>query len=94
MNVQAPGVNTAGAAESIRAALKPFGNVPFVLRVRAAQGSTTLRQALALDVGSLLPLESTPRDMVDLVCGDVLIARGEIISIDGRLLLRVTEVVA
>jgi flagellar motor switch/type III secretory pathway protein FliN len=76
------------------AALEMMGEVRFRLRVMAGRGVATVGRVLALENGALLPLESTPRDKVELVCGDVLVARGEIVSSSGALRFRVTEVVA
>jgi len=80
--------------EPREAAIELLGAVPFQLRVRAGSGEVTVDKALKVKVGATIQLETTPRDPVDLVCGEVVVARGEIISNNGALSFRVTEVLA
>ena len=87
------GQETTVFSDTLRSALKPFGRVPFALTVRAAGGVVSVSKVISLAPDTLLPLSSTPRDAVELICCDVVIARGEIVSVQGALTFRVTEVV-
>lgn len=80
--------------EHREAALELMGAVQFELRVRAGTGEVTVDKALKVKVGATIQLETTTRDPVDLICGEVVVARGEIISNNGALQFRVTEVLA
>lgn len=51
-----------------------------------------LREVLELGPGDVLPLDRHVREPVDLVVGDRIVARGEVVLIDGNFGLHVTEV--
>ena len=66
------------------------------LRVRVELGRTRmpLGAALGLSSGSLVELDRTMQEPVDILVNDVPIARGQILVVDGRFCIRVTEVVS
>ncbi len=68
-------------------------DVPLAVTLRFGQRHLTLREVLALNSGSLVELDRQVEEPVDLVLGDRLIARGEVVIVDGNYGLRVTEVV-
>ncbi len=94
-------------AESIKAEGSPHTNhgdgrapkiervldVPLAVTLRFGQRHLKLREVLALDTGSLVELDRQVDEPVDLVLGDRLIARGEVVVVDGNYGLRVTEVI-
>ncbi len=51
-----------------------------------------LREVLELGPGDVLPLDRHVREPVDLVVGDRIVARGEVVLVDGNFGLHVTEV--
>ena len=53
-----------------------------------------LGEVLDLGPGDVVQLDRTVRDPVDLVVGDKIVARGEVVLVNGNLGLRVTEVAA
>ena len=67
-------------------------DVPLAVTLRFGQRQLTLREVLALGTGSLVELDRQVEEPVDLVLGDRLIARGEVVIVDGNYGLRVTEV--
>lgn len=67
-------------------------DVPLAVTLRFGQRQLTLREVLALSTGSLVELDRQVEEPVDLVLGDRLIARGEVVIVDGNYGLRVTEV--
>lgn len=67
-------------------------DVPLAVSLRFGQRHLTLREVLELNTGSLLELDRQVEEPVDLVLGDRVIARGEVMIIDGNYGMRVTEV--
>lgn len=51
-----------------------------------------LKDVLALSLGDVLGLNRQVNDPVDLVVGDRIVARGEVVIVDGNFALLVTEV--
>ena len=66
------------------------------LRVSVEVGSTsmTLAELLAIDEGSVIELDRAATDLLDIYANGTLIAKGEIVSVDGRYGIHVAEVVA
>ena len=66
------------------------------LRVSVEVGSTsmTLAELLSIDEGSVIELDRAATDMLDIYANRTLIAKGEIVSVDGRYGIQVAEVVA
>lgn len=77
-------------------AANPFTRVPIVIRVTVGHARPTVRDLLALAPDSVLALDKTIDDPVDLYVGDRLIARGQLEELDGdqagQLAVRLTEV--
>ncbi len=53
-----------------------------------------LREVLALGPGDVVELDRQVGEPVDLVVGDRIVARGEVVVVKGNFALRITEVVA
>lgn len=68
-------------------------DVPLAVTLRFGQRHLTLREVLALTTGSLVELDRQVEEPVELVLGDRLIARGEVVVVDGNYGLRVIEVI-
>lgn len=66
------------------------------LRVSVEVGSTsmTLADLLALSEGSVIELDRAATDLLDIYANGTLIAKGEIVSVDGRYGIQVAEIVA
>ena len=66
------------------------------LRVSVEVGSTsmTLAELLAIDEGSVIELDRAATDLLDIYANGTLIAKGEIVRVDGRYGIQVAEVVA
>ena len=67
-------------------------DVPLAVTLRFGQRQMTLREVLELNTGSLVELDRQVEDPVDLMLGERVIARGEVVIIDGNYGIRVTEV--
>ncbi|HXY03055.1 MAG TPA: FliM/FliN family flagellar motor switch protein [Terriglobales bacterium] len=63
------------------------------LTLRFGQRVLTLREILDLTSGSVIELDRQVQEPADLLLGDKLIARGEVVIVDGNYGIRITEVV-
>ena len=74
----------------------PFKQVHIEIRVCVGSARPTVAELLSLEQNSVLQLDSTISDPVEIYAGDRLIARGELEELDGpdagRLAVRLTEV--
>ncbi|MCV6596801.1 MAG: FliM/FliN family flagellar motor switch protein [Mangrovicoccus sp.] len=85
------GANTvAGLANS------PFKQVHVEIKICVGRARPTVAELLSLDNDSVLSLDSSINDPVDIYAGEKLIARGELEELDGedagRLAVRLTEI--
>jgi flagellar motor switch protein FliN len=86
-------------AEIPTSAVRPDQNLDLLsgvtIRVSVEVGSTAMRLADLLNVaeGSVIELDRDANDLLDLFANGTLIARGEIVSVEGRYGIRVVEVV-
>ena len=68
-------------------------NVPLSVTLRFGQRRMSLREILQLTSGSVVELDRRAEDAVDLLLDERLIARGQVVVVDGCYGLRVSEVV-
>ena len=73
-------------------ALGKLFDLELPLRVRFGQTRLALERVLQLQVGSVLELEGSAEDPVDLLVNGNLVARGEVVAIDGYYGVRILEV--
>ena len=52
-----------------------------------------LKKLLELSAGSLVELDRSPSDLVDVIVKDIVIARGELVAVDGNYGVRIREVI-
>ena len=69
-------------------------NVQLDATLRFGQRQLTLRELGALRFGSVVELDKTVQEPAELLVGDKVVARGEVVVVDGNYGLRVTDVVA
>ncbi|MGA9504905.1 MAG: FliM/FliN family flagellar motor switch protein, partial [Terriglobales bacterium] len=62
------------------------------LTLRFGQRVLPLREVLDLNAGAIVELDREVREPADLLLGDKVIARGEVVLVDGNYGLRITEV--
>jgi len=85
---------------SLDAAPRPDRNVALLagvsVRVSVEVGSAAMRLAdlLNLAEGSVVELDRQANDLLDIMANGTLIAKGEIVTVDGRYGVRVVDVVA
>ena len=79
-----------------KSAGKPFVKLPIEVRVSVGRARPTIEELLALAPESLLQLDRSVSDPVELYVGDKLIARGQLEELGdasgGQLAVRLTEV--
>jgi len=68
-------------------------DVPLAVTLRFGQRQMRLREVLELNTGTLVELDRQVEEPVDLMLGERVIARGEVVIVDGNYGLRVTEIV-
>lgn len=74
-------------------ALERASNIPVEVRVVIGDKQTTLAELLQLKKGGLMELDKGLDASVDLMVQDKVVARGELVEVDGRLGVRITRVV-
>jgi flagellar motor switch protein FliN/FliY len=86
----------AAAPKARSAERSSFGqllNIDLPLSVRLGKARMPIEEVLRLKVGSLVELDRTHDDPVDLIVNGAVVARGDLIAVDGACGLRVREVV-
>jgi flagellar motor switch protein FliN len=68
-------------------------DVPLTVTLRFGERSMRLRDVLELNTGALVELDRQVEEPVDLILDERVIARGEVVIVDGNYGLRVTEIV-
>ena len=83
-------------ASSARPA-SPLANIPVEIRISVGTARPTVSQLMAFEQDTVVELDRSVNDPVELFVGDRMIARGELEEVDGdgggRLGVRLTEVV-
>jgi flagellar motor switch protein FliN/FliY len=79
------------------AAGQPIGldgvlSVPVRLTVRIGQAQMTLADLVKLGPGTLVPLDRDAHEPADIFVNGRLVARGEIVTVDSRYAIRVSEI--
>lgn len=69
-------------------------DVPLELTVEIGRARMTVREALSLSPGTIIALDRSAGEPVDLLVNGRRVARGEVVAIDEAFALRVTELVA
>lgn len=79
------------AEQALSAALPPADQAQTDLRIELGRTRLPRRQAEALKNGALLALDTLAGEPVAVLADGRLIARGELVVLDGKLAVRVTE---
>jgi flagellar motor switch protein FliN/FliY len=82
----------AGAVAAPDATTAPLAEVPVVIAVDIGHKQMPLVEVAELGVGSIVVFDRMVGEPVDLVANGRKVAAGEIIEVDGRFALRVTEI--
>ena len=68
-----------------------FADVPVTVEVRLGCKPTTLEAIAKLDVGNVVPLDRAAGETFDVYVGDLRLATAEVVIVDDRLSIRVTD---
>jgi flagellar motor switch protein FliN len=99
---KAPAANAGAASDELAAGETSDGSqtpisrvidVPLTVTLRFGQRQLTVRELLELNTGSLVELDQQVEEPVHLMLGERVIARGEVVIVDGNYGIRVLEVV-
>jgi flagellar motor switch protein FliN len=71
-----------------------LAGVSLRVSVEVGAASIKLSELLSLTEGSVVELDRQVNDLLDIFANGTLIARGEIVTVDGRYGIRIVEVVA
>lgn len=71
-----------------------FGGVSLRISVEVGSASIPLSEILSLAEGSVVELDRQANDVLDIFANGTLIAKGEVVTVDGRYGVRVTDVVS
>ncbi|MEM8983217.1 MAG: flagellar motor switch protein FliN [Pseudomonadota bacterium] len=69
-------------------------DVPVNVALRVGQASISIRQLVSLVEGSVIELDRESTDPMDVLVNDTLVARGEIVVVDDKFGVRLTDVVS
>src|SRR5215207_5334396 len=92
-SVNVPSSDALDARDKIAADLKPVFDVP--VSVQAVIGRTTIEvsKLLELGPGSVLELDRRVGEAIDIYVNSRLVARGEVVVVDDRLGVTMTEII-
>ena len=78
------------------AALDPevFGDVSIELSASLGIGAMTVARLVNLSAGDVVPLDTPLNGLIELSLNGRIVARGEIVAVDDRFGVRITEIVA
>jgi flagellar motor switch protein FliN len=69
-----------------------FKDVNVVLKAALGRADLSVQEVLALRSGSVVKLDAKLNDLVELRLNDAMIARGEIVAVDGSFAVRIVEI--
>ena len=85
----------ANDAQNSSPALMDFvGDVPVQLSVEIGGARLLVRELLALEAGSVVPLDRQSGELADVRINGRLVARGDVTTADDRIAVRIVEVIA
>lgn len=82
-----------GRAPKAAGPINLLAGVSVRLTVEIGSTTMTLSELAVLEVGSIIALDRKVGEPLDICANGSLVARGEIVSVDGRYGIRVTELV-
>lgn len=89
-----PGAQPAGVAHDVIGGLDLISDVELRLTVEIGGSKMLLRDVLQLGKGSVVELDRDSGEPADILVNGRLIARGEVNTVDDRMVVRIIEVVS
>lgn len=81
------------ALTAITENLKQFLDIPLTLKAELGRTSITVREVLKLKDGTVLELDKLVGEPMEITINSLLIARGEVVVVNERFGIRVTDVI-
>lgn len=102
MGTEAMAMRETAAVEAGTAGQRPAGDVnldvvldiPVTLSLEVGRSSISIRNLLSLNQGSVIELERATSDPFDVYCNGTLIAHGEVVVVNEKFGIRLTDVVS
>ena len=91
-DLDTPGAPGTGAA--VQAGLGHILDLPVEIAVRLGSARLTIAEIAALAPGAVVELDRAVGDPVDVLVNDRLVARGELVVVEGRVGVTITAIVA
>lgn len=66
-------------------------DVPFIVEAEMGRTTRSVKEILRIGEGSVIELDKESSDPVDLLVNGTLVARGEVVEIEGNYGVRITE---
>jgi len=66
--------------------------VELPVRVRIGTKTVLLKDVLNMDIGSVVELDQLANEPLDVLVGDKIIAKGEVVIVDGNFGIQITEI--
>ncbi|MFC1517312.1 flagellar motor switch protein FliN [Candidatus Margulisiibacteriota bacterium] len=70
-----------------------FGNVPVEVTAELGKAQLTLQEVLDLNKGAIVELKHYAEEPLDLVVNGQLIARGEVVAVDDKYGIKITQII-
>lgn len=67
-------------------------DVPLQVSVELGKSKKTLKDILELNIGSIITLDKTSGEMVDVIINGKMVAKGEVVVVDDNFAVRITEI--
>ncbi len=84
-----------GSAElSMPANLRLLSDIPLRLSVEVGSTSVRLAELMELNAGSVVELDRQANELLDIMVNGTLVAKGEVVTVNGKFGIRVVDVVA
>ncbi len=91
---QAPAEGAPAIAGGAEINLDALLDVPVTLSVEIGRSRVPIKQLLSLNQGSVLELDKEVNEPLDLLVNGTLMARGEVVTVDGKFGLRLIDIVS
>jgi flagellar motor switch protein FliN len=91
---EAPNMRQAQASATPEGNYDLLAGVSLRISVEVGSASLTLSELLHLGEGSVVELDRQANDLLDVIANGTLIAKGEVVEVNGRYGIRIVDVIA
>lgn len=92
-SVQFGTIEGGGGASGTPSSIDLLKDVPLVVQAELGRTKMLVKEILKLGVNSVIELEKEAGEPVDVLVNNKLIAKGEVVEIDGNFGVRITEII-